>query len=361
MMKTLVFVGNSRKGGVSVHQLEQEDGGLFRNGAGLVDEGAAPGALSPDGRFLYAAVRGNPYRVAAFRVDPFAGGLYFLNIVDTPATVVHMAADPSGRFLLVSSYLDDAIFVLALGRGGMAQRNPVCFLKPGRNPHCVCFSPSGKRVYAPILGSDMIAQYDFNSATGGLTPAATPFVPVPREAGVRHLALSPDGRFVYALTELSGEIMAYAVRGGDESLVPLHSAPLLPPERALPKSSYTAPANSPAGGNSPAPVMWSAEIRITPDGRFLYASERTGSTISCFRIDAVTGRLDFAGIADTEKQPRCFAVDPFGRYLVAAGEKSNSVGVHAIDQETGLLSAPVSYEAGTVPNWVEIVSYAVEG
>jgi 6-phosphogluconolactonase len=98
--------------------------------------------------------------------------------------------------------------------------------------------------------------------------------------------------------------------------------------------------------------VWAADIGITPDGRFVYASERTNSTISCFRRDIYSGRLDYAGIFDVDAQPRSFAIDSTGRHLIVAGEKSGTLGAFAIDVETGALARTDSQTIGDAPNWV---------
>ena len=83
---------------------------------------------------------------------------------------------------------------------------------------------------------------------------------------------------------------------------------------------------------------WAADIHITPDGRFLYASERTTNTLTAYKVDATSGKLTTIGSVPTEKQPRGFNIDPTGRYLAAVGELSDGMSVYAIDQTSGALS-----------------------
>ena len=94
---------------------------------------------------------------------------------------------------------------------------------------------------------------------------------------------------------------------------------------------------------------------MSPDGRFLYASERTSSTIAEFSVDPVSGFLKQIGSVPTETQPRGFAIDPRGRFLVCVGQVSNSMTVYTIDQATGELSEVERYAMGQNPNWVEII------
>src|SRR5262249_20863765 len=98
-------------------------------------------------------------------------------------------------------------------------------------------------------------------------------------------------------------------------------------------------------------------IHLTPDGRFLYASERTSSTLAAFKVDPESGKVTPLGSVPTEKQPRGFAIDPSGRVLVAVGEVSNAMTVYAIDQAGGTLKLLQSIPVGKKPNWVEFAAF----
>ena len=96
---------------------------------------------------------------------------------------------------------------------------------------------------------------------------------------------------------------------------------------------------------------------MTPDGRFLYISERTGSTLAAFSVDGASGKLSYLSSAPTERQPRGFAIDPKGRYLVATGEKSETISVYAIDPAAARSELLTKYPTGKGANWVEIVGF----
>jgi 6-phosphogluconolactonase (cycloisomerase 2 family) len=103
---------------------------------------------------------------------------------------------------------------------------------------------------------------------------------------------------------------------------------------------------------------WAAAIHLTPDGKFLYASQRTTSTLAAFRVDPKAGLLTSIDSYPTEKQPRGFNIDPTGRYLLSVGQLSNSLTTYAIDKATGKLTKLREYPMGKNPNWVEIISFA---
>lgn len=96
---------------------------------------------------------------------------------------------------------------------------------------------------------------------------------------------------------------------------------------------------------------------MTPNGKFLYVSERTSNTLGAFSVDGATGKLTYLSSTPTERQPRGFAIDPKGRFLVASGEKSETISVYAIDQASGALKLLGKYPTGKGTNWVEIVSF----
>ena len=103
--------------------------------------------------------------------------------------------------------------------------------------------------------------------------------------------------------------------------------------------------------------IWAADIHMTPNGKFMYATERTNDTLTTLGVDGATGKLTFLASTKTERQPRGFAIDPKGRFLIATGEKSETLSVYAIDQANGALKFLNKAPAGKGANWVEIVSF----
>ena len=101
---------------------------------------------------------------------------------------------------------------------------------------------------------------------------------------------------------------------------------------------------------------WAAELQLTPDGKYLYASERTSSTLSAYKVDGASGVLTPVATISTEEQPRAFAIDPTSKFLYVVGEKSDKMTAYAIDATTGKLEKLKQYGMGKTPNWVEIVS-----
>jgi 6-phosphogluconolactonase len=130
------------------------------------------------------------------------------------------------------------------------------------------------------------------------------------------------------------------------------SASALPPDTKLVPG-----APRPSPGRNVDNDIWASDLHLTPDGKFLYAAERTSSSLGALRVDPASGTLTYLSSTPTEPQPRGFAIDPTGRTLIVSGEKSDTLSVYAIDPASGALSLRQKYPTGKGSNWVEIVSF----
>jgi 6-phosphogluconolactonase len=225
---------------------------------------------------------------------------------------------------------------------GRVAAEPRQVIPVGRNAHAILADRSNRFVFVPCLGTDQI--YPFALEAGTLHPGK----PVQMKAGTgpRHLAFSGDNRSLYVLSELLGSVTTFSLDGG--LLAEVSTAPMV---TSLRPGAPRGPAAPPRERDID---IWAADIHLTPDGRFLYTSERTSSTLCGYEVDAAGGKLAWIGATPTEKQPRGFAIDPQGKFLVASGEKSTTVSVHAIARD-GSLGAARQFPGGKGGNWVEIV------
>jgi 6-phosphogluconolactonase len=165
------------------------------------------------------------------------------------------------------------------------------------------------------------------------------------------MAFSPNDKYLYVLNELSGHVTQYAIDCGKGTLTLVDSISSVPAEAGL---AWGAP-QAPAPPKDEKPKVWAADIQITPNGKFLYSTERTTNKIALFTVAPDTEKLAYVANFATEAQPRGIRIDPSGRYLVASGEKSDRLSVYKIDQSTGRLGEPSRYPVGNGANWVEIV------
>jgi 6-phosphogluconolactonase len=354
--RTVVYVASAEDGDIHAYTLTA-DGALAPIATTPVAKLVAPMAVSPDRRFLYAAARSKPYAVHVFAIDRATGALAPHGVAPLAESFPYISLDRTGRYLFGASYAAHLVSVNAIGPDGRVSEAPPQIVPVGRNAHAILIDRSNRYVFVPTLGSDAMFQFRFDERSGTLasnTPAVAMMAP---GTGPRHLAVAPDDRHVYVLSELHATVTTFALDGATGLLTEKSSVSALPPGSRLGPGAPRLPAGAPG-----APVrdtsrdIWAADLRMTPDGRFMYASERTDSTLSALAVDAATGTATFVGAVPAEPQPRGFAVDPSGRFLVCTGEKSTTVSVYAIDQGSGALSFLGRYPTGKGSSWVEIVT-----
>jgi 6-phosphogluconolactonase len=346
---TFVYVSNSEDGDISTYQLQ--DSGELRPGAPAKAASVVmPMTVSHDRRFLYAASRSKPFTVHVYSIDRNSGVLTLAS-TSPLAKLPYISLDRTGR--LLSASCGNVISVNAVGSDGRASADPLQVIPVGRNAHSIRVDESNRFVYVPTLGSDAIFLFTFDAQTGQLK-SNTPAVHLTKPGmGPRHLIMSGDNRFVYLLSELSGTVTTFAVDGKTGLLTEVSSVSGLAPDSKL---TPGAPRVGPPTRNLDNDI-WASDIHMTPNGKFLYISERTGNTLNAFGVDSASGNLTYSSSTPTERQPRGFAIDSKGRFLIAAGEKSETISVYAIDPATGALKLLGKYATGKGANWVEIVSF----
>lgn len=354
--RTYVYVSNAADGTLSSYRLSAE-GQLLPLATLEAGAGAMSLALSPDRSKLYASIRGKPFTLATYDIDPANGALTLVKSATAADSLVYISTDNSGRYLFGASYGDDLLSVNGINAEGVVNDTPQQVIETGPSAHSIIVDASNRFVYATILGADQLLAFNFDPASGALTPLAT--VQLPQGSGPRHLVLSADNRCLYLLNEMTASVSTFAIDPQSGQLSALHEVDALPEGSGLargmgrPMLKPGQPAPPPLADN----LIWAADIRLTPNGRFLYTSERTASTVSVFAIDPHSGLPHRVQHLKVEQQPRGLAVDPTGQWLLVTGEKSPEVGVYAIDPHLGTLTRHAAAPSGKGANWVLTVSY----
>ena len=355
---TFVYVSNAEDGEIAAYAM-QPDGTLKVLGRTQVAKVVMPMAVSPNRRLLYAASRSKPYTVHVYAIDPGTGALKALSTAPLAESFPYISLDRNGRFLFGASYGGHLVSVNAVGGDGRVLPEPLQVIPVGRNAHSILVDATNRFVYVPNLGTDQIFQFIFDEKSGRLasnTPAVAQMKP---GSGPRHFVFSPDNRFVYLLSELVATVTTLSLDPKTGLLTEVGSATALPPDSKLqpgaPRGAIGAPGGPPPRNTDN--EIWAADLHLTPNGKFLYASERTSSTLAAFGVDAASGKLSYLSSVPTERQPRGFAIDPAGKFLVACGEKSETLSVYAIDRASGALKLLQKAPAGKGANWVEIVAF----
>lgn len=353
---TYVYVSNATDGTLSSYELSAQ-GQLHPLATTEAGAGVMPLALSPDHTKLYASIRAKPYSVATYTIDPATGALKHLKNSTVADSLAYVSTDKTGHYLFGASYGEDLVSVNSINADGVVTDDVRQVIKTGPNAHSIIVDGTNRFVYAANLGADQLLEFKFDATSGKLN--ALGHVKLPKGSGPRHPVISSDNRFLYLLNEMAGTVTTFAIDPKTGQLTALTDVSTIPADSGLvrgiarPMIKPGQPAPPPLASN----LIWAADIKLTPDGRFLYTSERTGSTVSVFAVDRKSGRLSFVQNIKVEQQPRGIAVDPSGKWLLVTGEKSPDVGVYAIDPKRGTLTRNATAPSGKGANWVQAVSY----
>jgi len=292
-------------------------------------------AWRPDGRTLFALSAAKAPdgttggALASYRFDPAKGTLASLNLNPTRGgPLAHLNVDLSGRVAIAISYHAGEVASFPLNPDGslgacasLLKTTGALGPHPKRqdkpHAHSATFSPDNRFFYVCDLGLDRIFRYAFDPATAGLAPAGeTATAP---GAGPRHSKFSADGKFFYVINELNSTITPYAVDAATGALTALQSVSTLPE------------------GFSGENIC--AEIRLSPDDRFVYGSNRGHDSLAVFARHAVTGGLSLVEIVPSGgKHPRNFNLTPDGRWLLSANRDTDNVVVFRVEPATGRLT-----------------------
>jgi 6-phosphogluconolactonase len=357
LAETFVYVSNAETGDIATYRLLPDSGELQQGAYVPAGKMVMPMAVSPDRRFLFAAIRSKPYSVLTYSIDPGTGALRRLASAPLAESMAYISLDKTGRYLFGASYGGNLVSVNRVNSDGRVTGEALQVIPTGRNAHSIRVDETNKFVYVPTLGSDQIDQFHFDAKSGRMSSNTPAMVQLQPSSGPRHFVTSPVNRFLFAVNEMKGTVTTFALDNKNGRLTELSSAFGLPGDTQL----VAGAARGTIGGvNAPSPRntdkdIWAADIHLTPNGKFLYMSERTSSTLARFSIHPETGKLTYLGSTPTEKQPRGFAIDAKGKFLIASGEKSDTISVYAIDQADGALHPLRQYPTGKGANWIEIV------
>lgn len=289
--------------------------------------------LSPDKQFVYSVSENGPETAAAraFSYDRGSGKLTALNVLPTNGgSPCHIITSADNRHVIVTNYVTGNVAVFRTADDGSLAERVQLIQHEGSGPnqsrqqkahaHSSIFSPGGGFVLVQDLGADktFVYRYDKNNPDKPLSPADPPYASATPGGGPRHITFSADGKFVYAIQELTGDVVAYRYRQGKLEL--------------LQEISMLAD-----GFNG---RVGAADIHLSPDGVFLYASNRgEGNDIGIFRVNKKKGTLQKIGNQPVlGKEPRNFAITPDGKLLLAANQSSDEIVIFNRDTQTGLLT-----------------------
>jgi 6-phosphogluconolactonase len=283
--------------------------------------------IHPNKKWIYSVDGNGPGNVSAYGFDSVKNQIKFFNSVSSKGDApCHISVDKTGKFAMVANYNSGSAAVFPINAdGSLAQfsgfdqhsgKGTVAGRQDGPHAHMIV-QADNNFVYNTDLGLDKIFIYNLDTATGKIKDAGNDAIAV-TGAGPRHIAFHPNHLWAYVVCELGGIVETFNIDNTSGALTFVQSVSTLPSESTA--------------------TPGSADIHITPDGKYLYASNRgTVNNIAMFSISQDSGKLSLIGNQATNgNSPRSFIIDPSGKFLLVANEQGNIV-TFKIDYSTGKL------------------------
>ncbi len=335
----LVAISAGNDKAIHLYELNTKTGEL--NQRAIIALPGAPGSqfVSPDGNLLYVSVR-TANSVAAYRIDHAKKNLVPLGITNIGANAAYVATDRTGRTLLWASYSGGMVGSHAIAKNGAVKKTALSRIETQRCAHSILTDASNKFAFVPHTGPNAVYQFRFNAATGKLIANDPPTASPAAGLEPRHLAFHPKLPIVYCDDEKGDSVTAYKLSRATGQLKAFHTLSTLPADFDGAKNSC-------------------ADIEITGDGKFIYASNRGHNSIAGFAVDAKTGKLKSIGQFATGEVPRSFNLGPNNKWLIAAGQRSHDLHIYERNPKTGKLTKVRQQPTGKGPSWVQVIPIRV--
>ena len=311
--------------GISLYAFNQADGSARRIGGLSGISNPSFITLSPDGKHIYS-VGEDPGATSTVNTVAFDRDSLTMNLVASDTTgggaPCHVTLSPSGSHVLTANYLGGSLTIYRLDDDGTPLPGPqvIRFSGTGADPerqdqphaHFASFTPDGKRLLVTDLGTDRIHIFPVIGGDSLIDAAAMTDLMLAPGAGPRHIDYHPSLPVAYLIDEIDGQI----------NVIDLDS------------TTVTQRVSADTVG-----AKGSGDIHITPDGRYLYASNRLKADgLAIFKVDPYNGRLQRIGYQLTGKHPRNFAITPNGRYILVASRDENAIEVYRLNDANGMLT-----------------------
>lgn len=288
-----------------------------------------PGFLVSDGKYILAEnERKDNAVIRCFKIDDDASLVYVDQVRTFGSKCAHVCLDKHGPYVIGAVYSTGNVVVAKINQStgelrltdevNHEGRSIVPVRQEGPHAHSACFTPDGKLLAVPDLGADRVVLYKLDRGKGILLKNdIQPYVTVKPGEGPRHLTFSPDGKYAFLLTEIGNNIYVYEVDTQRGTLKEKNRYALLP-------DSFS--------GTSHA-----AELKITSDGRYLYACNRGHDSISGFTVLSSGELVSIGHFSSGGRGPRHICLSPNEDFIIAANKDSNEVCVIERNTENGTL------------------------
>jgi 6-phosphogluconolactonase len=313
--------------------LDTTTGKLHSNGLAVLSENPSYLAMTKDSKYLLAVRETKDEKnqsmgyIELFKIDE-SGNLSSVNKVSSGgAHPCHIALNEEGA-VVASNYNGGNVALMRIEPAGVISEvlssdqhsgsGPVVGRQEKPHVHSALFEPKGNRIFVADLGTDQVKVYTIDKTTYNLKPNKYPEIKMPPGSGPRHMAIHPNGKLLFIANELSSSVSVVQLMGKGSFKI-IETISTLPVE--YPKSNTC------------------ADIHLSPDGNFLYVSNRGMNTIAIFSVAEKESKIKFIGHEDTRgEMPRNFTLTPDGDFLLAANQNTNNIVAYKRNAETGLLT-----------------------
>lgn len=324
------YTNSSNTDGIHIYDFDTRTGNYNYKSKVAGVENPTYLAISRDGKHVYSVNEVRDGGISSFVFDSTSGELTFLNRVSSGGDgPCYVEVDDKNKYVFAGNYGSGSLCAISLKEDGTLSSD-IQFIQQegssidksrqqGPHLHATVLSPDNRYLLTPNLGTDKVCIYLFDDTKTSqpLTPADPAFVSVKAGSGPRHITFHPNSKFVYLIQEMEGLITAFDYKSG--KLVKKQMITMLSPDF---KGRVGA-----------------ADIHVSPDGRFLYGSNRGDANELVIYAINENGELNYAGRQPTlGKTPRNFVIDPAGNFLLVANQDSNEVVIFKRDNKTGLLT-----------------------
>ncbi len=313
--------------------LNTTTGKLHSNGLAILSENPSYLALTKDGNQLLSvretrdANNKSMGYIELFNVDE-SGNLSSVNIVSSGgAHPCHVAVNEEGA-VIASNYTEGNVTLMRIGQTGELSevlsadqhtgKGPVAERQDKPHVHSALFEPNGKRIFVADLGIDQVKVYTIDKTAFSLKPYKYPEIKMAPGSGPRHMAIHPNGKFLFIVNELSSNVSVVQLTPNGNFKI-LETVSCLPVDYSQPNTC--------------------ADIHLSPDGNYLYASNRGMNTIAIFSVNGIDGKIKLIGHEDSKgEMPRNFTISPSGDYILVANQNTNNIVAFKRNPVTGLLN-----------------------
>lgn len=325
-----LFISLDGEDRILVYRRDRESGALSQ--VRSIETSGSPGSLFFDHRrqVLFAALRSNE-RLASFRFNEDDGSLRLISEIEVRPDPAYVSLDHSGKWLFSAYYVAGSVAVHSVRPDGALSKTGI-WTPTADKAHAALTDPANEWLMVPHTGPNIVFMFRFRAGEGKLEPATPLSYATPPNSGPRHAVFHPNKPIVYTVNEQGGSVTTWSMDRQSGQLWSLKTWSTLPKEYE--------------GSNA------CADLELTPDAKWLFASNRGHNSLASFKVDPESGHLEPAGRTLVEATPRQFSITPDGRHVYVAGQGSGTVGLYRLDPETGALQKKSEMPVGARPWWI---------